>query len=153
MYEMAKNLSVEDRADSSTVPNLDSFYYVHKKFKMDKFGGMGGNKMFQVIEEFAKSSDASISVRRKGEILSNGVTVTETTIAIVTPLILRVLANIEQSGEILFMDTTSCIDSMNTNATIIMTWSPVGGLPVGFILSESQCEQAYAQGIYKIRIW
>jgi len=145
MYEMAKYLSVEDRANSSKSPNLESFHYVHKKYKLEKFGDMGGDRMFKVISEFASNSAARISIRRKGEIL-DGVLLNETTIAIVTPLILRVLCNVEQSAQIVFMDTTSCIDVMNTNTTLIMTWSPVGALPVGFILSESQSERAYIQG-------
>ena len=51
-----------------------------------------------------------------------------------------------QAAEIVFIDTTSHADIMNTSVTLMLTWSPVGALPLGVLLTDSQKERAYKQG-------
>lgn len=137
MYEMSKHLSIEEKADASNIPKLRSFYYWNNKSRTEKFGDMGGPAMFKAISEL--KTDAEINFQEKSY-------EKEMVITVITPFIKRVLSSVPQTSEIIFMDTTSHVDLMNTSVTLIMTWSAVGGLPVGLILSDSQTEEAYAQG-------
>ena len=68
MYALSKNLSVEERADASMVPNLSSLYCWNAKYKNEQFGDMGGNKIFDVIAEFSKSSEAKIKIQTKSDV-------------------------------------------------------------------------------------
>jgi len=68
-------------------------------------------------------------------------------IAIVTPFMSRVHASLPQAAEILFVETTSHIDMRNTSVTVMLTWSSIGALPLGVLLSDCQTERAYKQGV------
>jgi len=67
-------------------------------------------------------------------------------IAILTPVMSRVHAGIFQTAEIMLVDTTSHIDLLYTSVTLMLTWSSVGALPLGVLLTDCQTERAYKQG-------
>lgn len=67
-------------------------------------------------------------------------------IAIVTPLMMRVHALVPQAAEIIFVDTTSHVDLLNTSVTVMLTWCSTGALPLGVLLTDCQTERAYKQG-------
>jgi len=138
--ELAKKLSVIERADTSVFPKPDFFYKHFNKFSTAINGDLGGGRMTEAIlklqEEFPsctilfqpKTAEAQMSL------------------CIVTPLMKRVLKMTPQAAEIVFIDTTSHVDLQNNNVTPILTWSPAGGLPIGVLITESQNEEAYCQG-------
>ena len=67
-------------------------------------------------------------------------------IAIVTPLMKRVHETVSQAAEVMFVDSTSHVDVINTSVTLMLTWSPAGAVPLGVLLTDSQSEKAYKGG-------
>ena len=55
-----------------------------------------------------------------------------------TPLMARVHENIQQSGEMIFCDSTSCLEKYNCSLFIISTSSSAGGLPLGVTITSDE---------------
>ena len=62
-------------------------------------------------------------------------------LAVCTPLMARAHANIPQSAEILFCDSTSSLDRFNTSLFILSTCHPAGGIPLGIVLTSDEKEE------------
>ena len=71
------------------------------------------------------------------------------TIAIVTKFMRRIHAEMRESSEVVFMDSTSHADLLNTVLTLIVCPSPAGALPLAVILTANQTTESYAKGNFK----
>ena len=63
----------------------------------------------------------------------------------------RVHSAVPQSGQIMFVDATGSLDRCNHQLLKLMTESPVGGLPLGFIILSEQTEIALSAGLEEIK--
>ena len=63
----------------------------------------------------------------------------------------RVHSVVPQSGQIMFVDATGSLDRCNHQLLKLMTESPVGGLPLGFIILSDQTEKALSEGLDEIK--
>ena len=68
-------------------------------------------------------------------------------LAICTPLMSRVHQFIQQSGELVFCDSTSTLDRFNTSLFVISTSHACGGLPLGAIITSDEQEETITQGL------
>jgi len=144
--EMAKNLTIKERADTSVFPKPQYFYKYYTKYLTEINGDLGGVLMNQAIEKLQKDFPECVFA------FQPKTNEKQMSLCIGTPLMKRILGFVPQSSELLFMDTTGHVDTMNNNITLILTWSPAGGLPVGVLITESQQEEAYYNGNYLICI-
>ena len=64
---------------------------------------------------------------------------------IITLFMRRVHTHLKQSSEIVFVDTTSQLDSTNAAVTVLMCHSAFGALPLGVIVAPSQNHICYKQ--------
>ncbi len=144
MYEISKKLNIEEQADASVSPNLRSYYYWYQTFQRKYYGNTTGDNLSETLKKFKELSDVKISVQDRAAGKPNCPD-QEMIASVSTPFMQRVLSNIPQSAEILFMDSTSNLDIANTNFTMIMTWSAVGALPVGFLLTETARNSLYTR--------
>ena len=58
--------------------------------------------------------------------------------AIVTPLMPRVHMHIQQSKEIVFIDSTASLDHFSSPTYIVSTASPAGGIPLAVVVTSSE---------------
>lgn len=56
-----------------------------------------------------------------------------------------------ESREVVFVDTTSHVDQINTALTPLLCASPVGALPLGVIFTSSQEETSYTKGFLLLK--
>ena len=63
----------------------------------------------------------------------------------------RVHAVTPQSSQIMFVDATGSLDRLNHQILKLMTESPVGGLPLGFIILSEQTESSLSEGFVEIK--
>jgi len=139
MQRISKKLRIEERADGSQNPKLRSVYYWFHKFQSEKYGHLGDQKMYEAIDEMIL--DPANSILRGKDDLGGMV------LALVTPLMKRILSTMDQAAELIFMDSTSHLDLTNISVTLLFTWSPIGGLPIGILFTESQLASAYKTGV------
>ncbi|KAK3878339.1 hypothetical protein Pcinc_016923 [Petrolisthes cinctipes] len=73
-------------------------------------------------------------------------------IDLVTDLMMRCHQELKASSEVVFVDTTSRMDQLNTAVTPLLCAGPVGVVPLGIIFSSSQDEISYKRG-YPFQVW
>ena len=71
----------------------------------------------------------------------------QTVIAICTPLMKRVHKQWSYSGEMCFIDSSGTMDRHNCRVFVLLTHSPVGGLPLGVIVTSSESESTIRYGL------
>ena len=91
-------------------------------------------KAKEFIEDYNRKSEsevASITQLESGSVV----------VAVVDEFSKRVHKTIVQSGQICFVDGTSSLDRMNHQLIKLMTESPSGGLPLGFLILSDQKQE------------
>ena len=125
-------------ANNHLYPKRRTIYHCWNVWRKQTCGSYDGDDMFEAIEDYAKSSDAKVVVKRFEE--------KSFVCVIVTPLMTRVHKHFRQASEVVFVDTTSHIDQTNSSVTVLMCSSPVGALPLGVIISSGQDTRCYYEG-------
>ena len=68
-------------------------------------------------------------------------------IAICTPFMKRVHEMVQQSSELVFIDSSGNVDRLSLRVFLLMTYSPAGGLPLGAVIttnhSHCSCTTAF----------
>ena len=54
---------------------------------------------------------------------------------------------LQQASELVYMDTTASLDTLNTPLTIISTSTPVGDLPLAVILTSDETAQTFTKAL------
>ena len=72
-------------------------------------------------------------------------------VCVVDEFMQRVHTAVPQSGQIMFVDATGSLDRCNHQLLKLMTESPVGGVPLGFIILSEQTENALSEGLEDIK--
>ncbi|KAL2095586.1 hypothetical protein ACEWY4_007734 [Coilia grayii] len=71
-------------------------------------------------------------------------------VAICTPLVQRIHRGVQQSGELVFVDSSGNCDRQNHRLFLILTHSAAGGLPLGAIITTAENSTTIAAGM---RLW
>lgn len=121
--------------DRGEFPDPEWIYYIYYKMFKKPFGASHGNNMMislkNAVDEYNKDCDSKFALI---EVLEDGNFV----ISIVSPLMKRISAGFEESGEILFIDSTGNIDRFGCKVFLIYTNSCAGGMIVGTIILTSE---------------
>ena len=64
-----------------------------------------------------------------------------------TPLMSRVHKNVKQAREMIFCDSTSCLEKYNCSLFIFSTSSPCGGLPLGVAITSDEKESTIKKAL------
>ena len=139
----ASTVDIADYADNSINPNKWAFYnHFHKENRAIN-GDLGGEQMYQKFDHLpSQFPEVNIAIQKASKEDQN-----DFVVAIITPLMTRVLASIPQAAEVVFVDTTSHVDLQNTSVTLLLTWTPAGALPIGVLLTDCQTERAFERGL------
>jgi len=71
----------------------------------------------------------------------------EHVVAICSPLMKRVHQHVRQSSELVFADSSGCMDTSNYRVFMLMTNCSAGGLPLGMFITTSKSELALVAGV------
>ena len=71
----------------------------------------------------------------------------ENVVAICTPLMKRVHSHIRQTSELVFVDSTGCLDMNGYRVFVLMSNCCAGGLPLGLICTTSEAESVIVAGL------
>ena len=124
----------------------------------DKYSCQGGKALLQKFEKFSDSSEVSDDdsdtencvsppkvKRRKMDKGKPSVLVA------CTPLMARVHETIQQSGEMVFCDSTSCLEKYNCSLFILSTSSPAGGLPLAVAITSDEKQDTFQRAMEMIK--
>ena len=75
----------------------------------------------------------------------------EIVIVVVDQLAKRVHKLVKQAGDIVYVDGTGSLDRLDTQLVKLMTCSPAGGLPLGFMLLGSKNEATTTAGMNEFK--
>ena len=135
------NYSVK-AADRYYCPDLQWCYRLYYKLFRAEYGSQSGPDMIQTLmqrlETWNGVQDGTVAYHATND---------EHVVAICTPLMKRVHQHILQSSELVFVDSSGCMDTSNYRVFMLMTNCSAGGLPVGMFLTTSESESALVAGL------
>lgn len=132
------DLDLSGMASAALNPTLRAVYYIKELWLQNHHGTLGGENMFSAIEKYADPHPTSmIQYEHVGD---------KFTVALVTEFMLRVHQEFKEAGEVVFVDTTSHLDQLNTAVTPLLCVGPAGALPLGVVFTSSQDEASYIAG-------
>ncbi len=158
-------------ADRSVNPNHQDVYRLYSKWKMEEMGEENGKGMLQRLQVEVDTynekwaSEGGIAKLQwfqdlRGETSDNSdaedfipppkkrkTTHQPLIVAICTPMMSRAHNHIVQSGEMVFLDSTSSLDRYNTSVFILSAAHPGGGVPLGVILASDEKEETITTGL------
>lgn len=131
-------LNLTDMANNSINPKCRSMHHLRDQWQAKNPSSPGGLDMLSAIKRYAERYPAS---RIAWDADDNRFVV-----VLATELMLRVHKEFREAGEVVFVDTSSHVDQINTNVTPLLCTSPVGAMPLGIIFSTSEDEASYTKG-------
>ncbi|XP_034242704.1 uncharacterized protein LOC117646104 [Thrips palmi] len=130
-------------ADASICPSNFWVYKLFTKLSIEGYGPQCGDKMLDALNKFCNDyNKANNSVCCKVELVDNHLVV-----AICTPLMSRVHTLIKASSEIMFVDSSGSMDSLNCRVFLMLTSSVAGGLPLGVLITTSESEKVVSAAL------
>ena len=123
---------------------------LHTSYWKDKFGTINGPDAYQkAVEYIAKYNEKNGETLASIEQLNNkdGTVI----VCVVDQFMKRTHKTVPQSSQIMFVDCTGSLDRLNHQLLKLMTESPAGGLPLGFIVLSDQKEESLDAGFKSIK--
>lgn len=131
--------------DRGELPDPQWVYYIYYNTFKKHFGFSHGEYMMKslrdAVQEYNNEYSESDTALMKE--LDDG----NFAIAITTPLMIRISTNLNEYGEILFIDASGNVDRFGCKIFIIYTNSCAGGLPIGTIIVTSESMSVISEGL------
>ena len=133
--------------DRGELPDPQWVYYLYYKTFKKHFGFSHGEQMISslkdAIQEYNTECMSDTAAMKE---LENG----NFAIAIVTPLMSRISCELNECGEILFIDASANMDRYGCKVFMIYTNSCAGGIPVGTLILTSESTLVISEGL---KLW
>ena len=136
-HEDNLEFNLVELANNATNPSKRAISYLREKWIKENHGSFGGEDMYSAIQKYASNSESTIKVECEGHSFA---------IVVITPFMKRIHKAFQESKEVVFVDTTSHVDHLNTAVTPLLCAGPAGAAPLGIILTSSQDEKSYVSG-------
>ncbi|KAL2096943.1 hypothetical protein ACEWY4_006150 [Coilia grayii] len=132
-------------ADRSVCPDRDYCYHLYYKIFRESYGAKGGEEMFMDLQSRLEQYN-----EEQGEVCSKMARTEEgqLIVAICTPLMKRVHAQVQQSGEMAFIDSTGNCDRQNHRLFLLLTDCSAGRLPLGVLVTTSESQQTISAALH-----
>ena len=134
-----------DVANNSINPKHRAVTYLHDVWLKKNHGGLGGTSMQTAIQKYFETNPGSLIEMKFSE--------TSFAIALVTPLMQRIHQGLKESAEVVFVDTSSHVDKINTVVTLLLCAGPAGALPLGLIFTSLQEQSSYIKGEFGMLLY
>ncbi|XP_052131256.1 uncharacterized protein LOC127751567 [Frankliniella occidentalis] len=145
-YAMERNLEdleMSDQdlikiGDGAFVPERPWVYKLYKKIMKEQCGEPYGPGMISALEKYVENYNSECGeVCAKFGSSADG---NDHYIAVCTPMMKRIHTHYKGSGEVMFIDSSGCMDNNNARVFVILTPSVVCGLPLGLLITSSEKE-------------
>ena len=137
------------KADRSITPRRRDFSHLYSQFTKDKYGGKD-KQMFAKLVERLKSYEEENPEASTSYQLYEGDS-QPLIIALVTPLMKRVHKEVQQSGELVFIDATSNTEEHNLKVFMLCTHHVAGALPLGILITSDEKQSTLCQGFQTLK--
>ena len=131
-------------SNRSYAPDYKWVYNFSSKFNKEKFGRLNGPESIAKAIEYAKKYNTKhgeelchVWQRPDGHYI----------VIIHEPMTNRVHSTLPQAGDIVFIDSTSSLDRVDSKYFRLLTVSPAGGLPLGAIITSSESEEILTEAL------
>lgn len=131
------------------MPRGRDFSHLYTQFGKDRFGGQGVKmyeRLAERLEQYKKDNPEATTCHQIYEGDD-----TPLKIALVTPLMNRVHKEVQQSGELVFVDVTSNTEEHNLRVFVMCTHSVFEALPLGILITSDERERTLKQGFEMLR--
>ncbi|KAK3923999.1 putative periplasmic serine endoprotease DegP-like [Frankliniella fusca] len=143
-YAMERNLEDLEMSDQDLIKIGDGAfvperpYKLYKKIMKDQSGEPYGPGMISALEKYVENYNSECGeVCAKFGSSSDG---NDHYIAVCTAMMKRIHTHYKASGEVMFVDSSGCMDNNNARVFVILTPSVVCGLPLGLLITFSEKE-------------
>ena len=138
---------VKVSADRAVMPDYKWVFNFHVTFMRNLFGKINSPEAFAKAEEKVKAYN-----EKNNEILcvieqADG----DTIVTVCDKLSQRVHEILPQAGDIVYVDATSNLDRQDSKLVELMTCSPAGGMPLGFIITNSESEKSLIKAFENLK--
>ena len=137
------------KANRVIMPRRRDFSYLYSQFGKDRYGGQGVlmyERLAEKLVQYQAENPEATTCHQIYEGVSKPLI-----IAIVTPLMNRVHKEVQQSGELVFVDATSNTEEHNLKVFVMCTHSVSGALPLGIFITSDEQESTLKQGFEMLR--
>ncbi|XP_048589237.1 uncharacterized protein LOC116618843 [Nematostella vectensis] len=132
------------KANRAVVPRRRDFSYLYTQYGKDRYGGQGVmmyQRLAERLEQYSKDNPDATTHHQV-----YGGEDKPLLVAIVTPLMKRVHNEVQQSGEMVFVDATSNTEEHNLKVFVMCTHNVSGALPLGILIASDERESTLKQG-------
>ena len=140
-------------ADRSINPTAQDVYYLFRKWREERYGKESGQEMFYKLESIIKAyndkhqADGGHAFLRRYISGDSTSTSQPLVLAVCTPLMARAHQLIQQSGELVYCDSTSSLDRYNCPLFTISTSCSAGGIPLAVVITSSETEATITEAL------
>lgn len=144
-------------ADRNVNPKLSDVYNLFNKWRKENLGVRTGKELFAELEKRINiyndehkhlGGQAAIQRFCKHEGKGNDQPLI---LAICTPLMARVHEHIQQSSELVFIDSSSSFEDYNNPIFVMSTASAAGGLPLGVVVTSGESASTVNVGMTQLK--
>ena len=120
----------------------------------DRYNTEGGKALLQKYKRWTEevsgddSDDFTSPPSKKRRKMESGKPLT---LVACTPLMARAHEMIQQSGEMMFCDSTSCLEKYNCSLFILSTSSPAGGLPLAVAITSDEKQDTITRAMEMVK--
>ena len=129
-------------------PDRNYFFNLYSQFCHKTLGTVNGpdatKKAYDMVKIYNEEEGEQLASMRFTE-------KNEVVIVVLDPMTKRVHQLVKQSGDIVYIDGTGSLDKLDTQLFKLMTCSPAGGLPLGFMLLGSKDEETIEAGLKEFK--
>ena len=134
-------------ADRFHCPDLQWCYRLYYNIFRSEYGTQSGPG---VIETLMQRLETWNGTQERTVVFDT--TSDEHVVAICTSLMKRVHQQVIQSSELVFLDSSGCMDTNNYRVFMLMTNCSAGGLPLGMFITTSESESALVTGLEQLKL-
>ena len=144
-------------ADRHENPKVSDVYNLFNKWRKCNLGVKAGKELFTLLEEKViayNKENAKVGGRAVLQRFYKGDTKQDEQpliLAICTPLMARVHEGIQQSKELIFVDSSSSFDDFNNPMFVVSTSSAGGGLPLGVVVTSGESSSIVHQAMCALK--
>ena len=144
LVEKYKSGFIQISADTSIMPKYQWFFRQFQSYMKENYGGINSpESFFKAVSEIRKHNDEKGYEYAKAVQKDTG----DFIIVVSDALSRRVCEYLPQSGDLIFIDATSCLDRSDTKFFRLICPSPLGGLPIGYMLLSSEKEELLCEAL------
>ncbi|KAI8485675.1 hypothetical protein Bbelb_365090 [Branchiostoma belcheri] len=137
------------KADRAITPRRRDFSHLYTQFGKENYGGKDRQMFAKLVDRLKSYEEANPEASTSYQLYEGDSQ--PLIIALVTPLMKRVHQEVQQSGELVFIDATSNTEEHNLKVFMLCTHHVAGALPLGMLITSDEKESTLCQGFQTLK--